>query len=117
MNIDSSAVEPVKTGRSRRTHKSAKLFAVRQDAAPGTGVEEAELLNYIVDARKEWLEASMNFEHAYEEELVDYYTYKMKACEARYTYFIKIAKEKGLRGAIPNHPGALCRTGESDVLS
>lgn len=58
--------------------------------------EAIEIQKALTDARNEWLEAVSSFEHAFEEKLVDYYTYKMMACEARYTYFIKLAKEKGV---------------------
>jgi hypothetical protein len=27
---------------------------------------------------------------------VDYYIYRMKACESKYTYFLRLAREKGL---------------------
>lgn len=71
------------------------------------GTEAKELLKTLMDARNEWLDAVSCFENAYEEMLIDYYTYKMKACEARYTYFIKLAKEKGLTGIPVNMPGAV----------
>ena len=58
--------------------------------------DEKELLRVTLEARNEWIETSTNFEYVHEEKLVDYYTYKLKACEARYTYFIKLVKEKGL---------------------
>jgi hypothetical protein len=41
--------------------------------------EEAELLEMVRKARNEWLDASMSFEHVNDEELIDYFTYKMKA--------------------------------------
>jgi hypothetical protein len=92
--------------------KTLNPFTVRKSTAAKTDKEESELLKYLMDARNEWLEASTNFEHAYEEKLIDYYTYKMKACEARYTYFIKIAKEKGLRSVISQYPGEIFSIGE-----
>lgn len=64
-------------------------------------LEERELLKALIDARNEWLDAVTSFEYAYEENLVDYCTYKMKACEARYSYFIKKARESGLKAALP----------------
>ena len=97
--------------------KALKTFAVRKNIAAKTGKEEAELLRYIMDARNEWLEASTNFEHAYEEKLIDYYTYKMKACEARYTYFIKLAKEKGLRSEISQYPVEIYGSGEFNSVN
>ena len=70
-------------------------------------VETVEIQKLLTDARNEWLDAVSSFEHAYEEMLVDYYTYKMKACEARYTYFIKLAKEKGVTCPALNIAGAV----------
>jgi hypothetical protein len=92
--------------------KTFNPFTVRKSAATKVGKEESELLRYITDARNEWLEANMNFEHAYEEKLIDYYTYKMKACEARYTYFIKMAKEKGLKSVVSQYTGEIYPIGE-----
>jgi Protein of unknown function (DUF2508). len=63
--------------------------------------EEKELLKALYDARDEWLDAVASFEHAYEENLIDYFTYKMKACESRYSYFLKKARELGLKSSIP----------------
>jgi len=59
--------------------------------------ESRELLNSIKNARIEWVSANMNFEFAIDQDLIDYYTYKIKACEVRYEYLIKRAKERGLK--------------------
>ena len=68
-------------------------------------IEETVLLKTIIDARNEWLDSVANFEYAYEENLIDYYIHnKMKACEARYAYFIKKAKEMGLKASLPQMP-------------
>jgi hypothetical protein len=61
-----------------------------------------ELLACISDAKKEWSDANTRFEYADKQELVDYYTYKIKACQVRYEYFLKRAKEKGLTVHIEN---------------
>ena len=58
--------------------------------------EDREILKAVFEARDEWIEACNNFEYVYEEMLVDYYVYKLKACESKYAYFVKLAKEKGL---------------------
>lgn len=58
--------------------------------------EDKEILNAAQQARDEWIETSANFEYVHEEMLVDYFTYKLKACESRYSYFVRLAKEKGL---------------------
>ncbi len=78
------------------------LLKDRKRLFPGTriraklSVEEQEILKAAQDARDEWIDASAGFEQVYEEMLVDYFTYKLKACESRYIYFVRLAKEKGL---------------------
>ncbi len=59
-------------------------------------VEEEEILKAAQDARDEWIDAGAGFEHVHDEMLVDYFIYKLKACESRYIYFVRLAKEKGL---------------------
>lgn len=58
--------------------------------------EDRELLKAAAEARDEWIENNANFEHVSDELLIDYYTYRIKASEARYAYFIRRIKEKGL---------------------
>jgi hypothetical protein len=58
--------------------------------------EDRDLLRVTLEARDEWMDTNANFDYVHEDMLVDYYTYKLKACEARYTYFLKLVKEKGL---------------------
>lgn len=84
------------TDKGSRTCYTAKrgLFSKRKIPTLQDS-EERELARYITQAKAEWLDASASFEHAYEAELVDYFTYKIKACECRYTYFINLAKKKG----------------------
>ena len=57
--------------------------------------KEIELLVNIYKAKKELDEANHNFEYA-EGDLIDYYTYKMKAIRAKLDYFLKKAKKMGI---------------------
>jgi hypothetical protein len=59
--------------------------------------EEEDLISNIRTAKKEWANAVANFDYVSEEEIIDYYTYKIKACQIRYEYYLKKAKEKGIR--------------------
>jgi len=59
--------------------------------------EDYDLVSSLKNARKEWIDANMSFEYVDVQEMVDYYTYKIKACQVRYEYFLKVAKEKGIR--------------------
>lgn len=90
-----------KIGQNRHSGTGLKLFSVKRKTDPEKLTEEAELLKAIADARNEWLDSVANFEHVYEDNLIDYYTYKMKACEARYAYFIKKARDMGLKAHLP----------------
>ncbi|MBO5412892.1 MAG: DUF2508 family protein [Clostridia bacterium] len=56
--------------------------------------KELELMISILKARKELEEANKNFEYA-EEELIDYYTYQIKASRSKLDYLVKKAKSKG----------------------
>lgn len=57
--------------------------------------KEIELMVSIIKARKELEVASLNFEYA-QDDLIDYYTYQIKATRAKFDYLVKKAKEKGL---------------------
>lgn len=57
--------------------------------------KKIELMVSIIKARKELEVASRNFEYA-QEDLIDYYTYQIKATRAKFDYLVKKAKEKGI---------------------
>lgn len=100
MNTEVLKYDPQKrndAAKSRRMRR--RLFSKVSPHAVLTA-EEQEILKAAQDARDEWIEASSNFEYVNEEMLVDYYTYKLKACESRYTYFVRLAKEKGISSCI-----------------
>lgn len=98
--------QSTKVRRNRQARKALRLFADKhKEIVAGTGLEENELLKTVVDAKNEWLETIASFEHVYEDNLIDYYTYKMKACEARYSYYIKKAKEIGIMDSQSDNEG------------
>lgn len=55
-----------------------------------------DLLNHLKNAQNDFETAVSNYEFAEDPELVDYYTYKIKATQTRYQYLLKKAKERGL---------------------
>lgn len=57
--------------------------------------KETELIKSIIKAREELKVANRNFEYA-QDDLVDYYTYQIKANQAKLNYLIKMAKAKGI---------------------
>lgn len=58
--------------------------------------KELELIENIIKVKEELKMARKNFEFASEEELIDYYTYQIKANQSKLDYLIKIAKAKGI---------------------
>ena len=57
--------------------------------------KEIELVKNIIKTREELKIANCNFEYA-KDDLVDYYTYQIKANQAKLDYLIKVAKTKGI---------------------
>ena len=57
--------------------------------------KEIELIKAIIKTREDLKVANRNFEYA-QDDLVDYFTYEIKANQAKMDYLIKIAKAKGI---------------------
>jgi len=57
--------------------------------------KERELMQTIIETKEMLKMAISNFDYA-EDDLIDYYTYQIKAHQAKLDYLIKIAKRKGL---------------------
>ena len=55
-----------------------------------------ELIKNLKIAQIEFETAVNNYEFANDPELVDYYTYNIKATQTKYQYLLKKVKEKGL---------------------
>jgi len=62
---------------------------------------DVELVECIIKAKAELNLANKNFEHA-EGDLIDYYSYQIKANKARFDYLIKQVKQKGFTLDIVN---------------
>ncbi len=56
--------------------------------------KEIELMKTIIETKERLKIARCNFEYA-EDDLIDYYTYQIKAHQAKLDYLIKIAKKNG----------------------
>ncbi|MCX8128958.1 MAG: YaaL family protein [Clostridia bacterium] len=90
----------IKLGKVNFFGKLIRLLSVKEKSeiiSSDQACENLEIVENIRDAKSEWIYANINFNYADEQELVDYYTYKIKACQVRYEYYIKKAKEKGIR--------------------
>jgi hypothetical protein len=57
--------------------------------------KEIELMQTIIETKELLKNAISNFEYA-EDDLIDYYTYQIKAHQSKLDYLIKIAKRKGI---------------------
>lgn len=57
--------------------------------------KEIELMQTIIETKEMLKLAISNFEFA-EDDLIDYYTYQIKAHQSKLDYLIKIAKRKGI---------------------
>ena len=99
----------IQKSKNIKTNKRNTLFKIfnvktNKDLSKTTlmteDISDRELIENINSARKEWMEANISFEYVDEKEIIDYYTYKILACQIRYEYFLKLAKEKGFKGDI-----------------
>lgn len=57
---------------------------------------EIQLIRNIIKTREELKNNNINFEYA-KGDLVDYYSYQIKANQAKLDYLIKLAKSKGIQ--------------------
>lgn len=69
--------------------------------------KEIELIKNIIKTREQLKRDNRNFEYA-QEELVDYYSYQIKANQAKLDYLIKIAKIKGIQVDMINDKKFTC---------
>lgn len=66
--------------------------------------QDIELMKSLIKTKSELEIANRNYEFA-DEELIDYYTYQIKANQAKIDYLLKIIKKKGLILDIVNETG------------
>jgi hypothetical protein len=58
--------------------------------------KEEELISSIIKVKRDLKVARQNFDYAKENDLIDYYSYQIKANQSKLDYLIKMAKQKGL---------------------
>lgn len=103
MQLNTKKNGEVKGDREHAFFKLMRFLSIREEAKTvneDVYDENRELIESIKSAKKEWENANLNFEFACDEGIVDYYTYKIKACQVRYEYLVRIAKEKGIKAGI-----------------
>jgi len=86
-----------KNGILSRLIKSSRLEDKQKIAAEEGHDEISRIIECIRDAKAEWTNANINFEFADEWEIIDYHTYQLKAYEVKYQYYLKRAKELGIK--------------------
>lgn len=62
--------------------------------------EVNELMSMIKDTKNAWRTSILNFEYMTEQELIDYYSYQIKAHQLRFEYLLRKAKEKGIKAKV-----------------
>ena len=99
MNLDIQKHERQKEHKSRLFQKVFSLLNIVENNELGDNQinDNQKLIDSIITAKREWINANNEFNYAVDKEMIDYYTYKIKAYQARYEYLIKIAKEEGIK--------------------
>lgn len=72
-----------------------EYFLERMIKGKSDNEKEMELIQTIIETKEMLKIARSNFEYA-EDDLIDYYTYQIKAHQSKLDYLIKIAKRKGI---------------------
>lgn len=60
-----------------------------------------QLMQNILQAQRDLNQAHINFEYA-EDELIDFYTYQIKATQSKLDYLTKLAKSQNLENILSN---------------
>ena len=103
MNLDTQKSQTLNRGyKDTGIVKVLKLLGLKEKPQMFTEEESLrkELMDGIRNARMEWITANMNFEYADVTDMVDYYAYRIKACQVRYEYLLKKAKEMGIKADV-----------------
>lgn len=102
LNVDQNVIyKSKKPGTIKRLFGNISLRENADTSVANSSDEAAELLDSIKRARNEWINANTNFDYVEDQEMIDYYAYKIKACEVSYQYYLKKAKEMGIKVDLP----------------
>ncbi len=63
--------------------------------------KNSQLMQSILKTQNDLKQAHLNFEYA-EEELIDFYSYQIKANQSKLDYLTKLAKSKNLENPLKN---------------
>ena len=67
--------------------------------------KQLQLMQSILRTQRDIQQAHINFEYA-EEELIDFYSYQIKANQSKLDYLTRLAKSKNLENPIKNNISA-----------
>lgn len=59
--------------------------------------EEEKLIKMLQDAKKDWQRAEARFQEVTDNDLIDHTIYDFQAAKTRYSYLLKMVKEKGIK--------------------
>lgn len=99
MNLNIQRNNGSKLQKASIYHKIINSLILRQnnEMEKNESDDIQNLIESITIAKNKWLKANNDFDYAVDGDMVDYYTYKIKAYQAQYEYLIKIAKDKGVK--------------------
>lgn len=69
--------------------KKIRIFLDLETVQPDCRMEEVERID---QAKREWLQAQLYFQHIHDPDLIEYAIYAIKAAELRYNYLLKQAR-------------------------
>ncbi|MCG8482624.1 MAG: YaaL family protein [Clostridia bacterium] len=59
--------------------------------------EEDKLIKMLQDAREDWQRAEARFQEVTDNDLIDHTIYDLQAAKTRYSYLLKMVKERGIK--------------------
>ncbi len=59
--------------------------------------DDERLLSMLQEARDDWKRAEAHFQEVTDSDLIDHTIYDLQAAKTRYSYLLKIVKEKGIK--------------------
>jgi hypothetical protein len=116
MNLSSQQSYVIKKPKNSFFNRFIKAFSAKEKIESVSFNESGdfkELIESIKSAQRDWLCANANFNNTSDQEIIDYYTYMIKAYQVRYEYLIKKAKEKGIKGGYAEHADLISFRGEA----
>lgn len=116
MNLSLQHNYAIKKAKSSFFNRLLKGFSAKEKIESFSYNESGdfrELIESIKSAQRDWICANANFNDTSDQDIIDYYTYMIKAYQVRYEYLIKKAKEKGIKGGYSELADLITYSGEA----